>query len=63
MESNADIPTLKLFCERFIPELHKFVPNVIVVSPLSLNIPNAKRVLIVKDETGSRIEHVKELQG
>ena len=47
---------LRLFCERFIPELHKFIPNVIVVSPLALQIPNAQRVTVVKDEAGSRLE-------
>jgi hypothetical protein len=49
---------MKLFCERFIPELHKFIPNVIVVSPLSLAIPNAHKVVVVKDANGSRVEHV-----
>jgi DNA repair exonuclease SbcCD ATPase subunit len=58
MESNGDPVTMKLFCERFIPELHKFIPNVIVVSPLPLEIPNAHKILVVKDDTGSRIEHV-----
>ena len=47
---------LRLFCNRFIPELHKFIPNVIVVSPLALQIPNSQRVTVVKDETGSRLE-------
>lgn len=56
MESNSDEVSLRLFCERFIPELHKFIPNVIVVSPLALQIPNAQRVTVVKDETGSRLE-------
>lgn len=63
MESNASATTIRLFCERFIPELHKLVPNIIVVTPLDLRIENSKRVLVTKDKDGSRIEFVNELRG
>jgi DNA repair exonuclease SbcCD ATPase subunit len=63
MESNSDSSTIDMFCNRFVPELHKFIPNVIVVTPIDLKIPNAKRIFIVKDEKGSRLEHSKDIQG
>lgn len=63
MESNADEVSLRLFCERFIPELHKMIPNIMVISPLPLEINGAKRVMVTKDSDGSRIEILKELAG
>jgi hypothetical protein len=38
-------------------------PNVIVVSPLNLQIPEAKRITVVKDDNGSSLVHEKELVG
>lgn len=63
MESNASSTSTRLFCERYIPELHKMVPNIIVVTPLDLRIDSAKRVLVTKDKNGSTVDFVKELDG
>lgn len=56
MESCLDTVSLDMFCNRFIPELHKYIPNVVVVSPLALSIPKSQVVLVVKDESGASLE-------
>lgn len=56
LEANGDKNTIDMFCNRFIPELHKYVPNVVVISPLSLQIPGSRTVYVIKDKQGSRIE-------
>lgn len=56
LEANGSPSTINMFCNHFIPELHKYVPNIIVISPLALSIPNARTIHVVKDHKGSRIE-------
>lgn len=56
LEANGSPSTINMFCNHFIPELHKYVPNIIVISPLSLSIPQARTIYVVKDKKGSRLE-------
>lgn len=63
MESNASPTSMRLFCDRYLPELHKMVPNIVVITPLDLRVEGAQKVLITKDKDGSRVDLIKEMVG
>lgn len=52
---NFDQELTELFCSSFLPQLNKVIPHIIIVTPLSLDIPNCKKIVVEKNGNESKL--------